>query len=215
MTLRAGFYIDGFNVYHALDRLGQDHLKWLDWHALASLLIPQTTERVERVVMCTAIKTTDTAKMLRHRTYIRALESKGVLCLRGHFADDPRSCRACGDAWDAPTEKQGDVNLAVSIIDDVHRGVVDHVYLVTADGDQVPTLKLLSDHFQEVKTTTLVMTGHSHNKYLLRYAGAKITIGVDHLEKCLFPRLIPGANAISRPTEYDPPPGWVAPHLRP
>ena len=28
--VRAAFYIDGFNLYHAIDRMGQPHLKWLN-----------------------------------------------------------------------------------------------------------------------------------------------------------------------------------------
>ncbi|ANP46258.1 NYN domain-containing protein [Candidatus Viadribacter manganicus] len=215
MTIRAAFYVDGFNVYHALKRLEQPHLKWLDWHALGTLLIPSRSETLEKVVICTAITTTNPGKQDRHRRYITALESKGVVCLRGHFADEERKCPDCSYTWEKPVEKQGDVNLALSVIDDAHRDNFDHCYLVTADGDQVATAKLLKQRFPAKRLTTLVITGHRHNHAILHVADAKITISENHLERCVFPKLVPGTPAVIRPSEYDPPADWVHPSQRP
>ena len=36
---RVSVYIDGFNLYHALDDLGESHLKWLDLWALSQTLV--------------------------------------------------------------------------------------------------------------------------------------------------------------------------------
>jgi hypothetical protein len=33
-TKRVSFYIDGFNLYHAIDELGDDRLKWLNLTSL-------------------------------------------------------------------------------------------------------------------------------------------------------------------------------------
>ena len=38
--LRIRAYIDGYNLYHALLRLGGSHLKWLDLSALMSRFVP-------------------------------------------------------------------------------------------------------------------------------------------------------------------------------
>jgi hypothetical protein len=205
MPIRAAFYIDGFNAYHALDGLNKPHLKWLDWVALATLVIPSKSESLVRTVICTAIKSNDALKQARHRRYIAALESKGAHCLRGHFADDPRKCRDCGNEWAAPVEKQGDVNLAISIINDAHRGVFDHCYLVTADGDQAATARMLKSDFPAKQLTSVILPGQRHNKFILSYGAKPMTLNEAHLERSLFPKLIQGAQAILRPTEYDPP----------
>jgi hypothetical protein len=160
---------------------------------------------LERIVLCTAIKTSDPDKQRRHRLYVAALESSGVVCLKGNFITEPRDCRKCGNGWDAPVEKQGDVNLAISIIDDAHKDLFDHCYLVTADSDQAATARMLKEGFPAKQLTTVVVTGRSHSKEILNRADAKITINHGHLERSLFPKLITGANAILRPTEYDPP----------
>jgi len=216
MPIRAAFYVDGFNVYHALDDLGQPHLKWLDWNALALRLIPSKTEELVKVTICTAIKPPHASdKAQRHRKYLNALKSTGVVCLQGDFAEEPRECRDCGATWKAPVEKQGDVNLAISIIDDAHRDVFDHCYLVTADSDQAATARLLKTAWPQKKLTTVVITGRSHCKALLAIADHKIVVSEASLEHSLFPSLITGPSAIRRPVEYDPPAGWVHPAARP
>jgi hypothetical protein len=83
----------------------------------------------------------------------------------------------------------------------------DHCYLVTADNDQAATARMLKADFPNKKLTSLVIIGRSHSKEILSHADAKIVIGLDHLNRCLLPKLIPGADAISRPPAYDPPEG--------
>jgi len=83
----------------------------------------------------------------------------------------------------------------------------DHCYLVTADSDQAATARLLKSNFPQKRLTTVVITGRHHSKAILPHADAKITINVTHLERSLFPKLITGANAVLRPSEYDPPGG--------
>lgn len=207
MLIRAAFYIDGFNAYHAIADLQRSHLKWLDWQALASILIPSKSEAVVKVCICTAVKTADVEKQLRHRAYLKALEHSGVECLRGHFANEERKCKSCGEVWRAPVEKQGDVNLALAVVSDAYDDVFDHCYLVTADSDQAAAARMLKAKFPKKKLTTVVITGRSHSKEILSHADAKITIGIGNLERALFPKLITGPQAILRPKEYDPPGG--------
>ena len=40
-TKRVFVYVDGFNLYHAIDDLNQDHLKWVNLWALSEKLIAQ------------------------------------------------------------------------------------------------------------------------------------------------------------------------------
>ena len=49
MKIRAAFYIDGFNLYHAIADLKEPFLKWLNLWELAATLIPRQSEEVVRV----------------------------------------------------------------------------------------------------------------------------------------------------------------------
>ena len=218
MPIKAAFYVDGFNLYHAIEDLGQHHLKWLDLRKLAQTMIPARSEELVRVVYCTAVKTHDKDKMLRHRAYLKALGAVGVDCLEGHFAFEDRHCSECGHAWKSPSEKQSDVNLAIGLIDDAHRSVFDHAYLVTADGDQAATVRLFIKRFSDKRITTVSPPLRSHNRMILEHAHDKIALNYHHIERILFPRAVlntDGSVAAIRLSLYDPPPGWVTPEQRP
>ena len=60
--LRALFYVDGFNLYHALHDLNRPRLKWLSLHALAQKLIPNRSERLVGVVYFSAYASRRAAK---------------------------------------------------------------------------------------------------------------------------------------------------------
>ena len=49
MTKRSAFYIDGLNLYHAIDNLNQPHLKWLCLTTLADTIIPSRDEDVTKI----------------------------------------------------------------------------------------------------------------------------------------------------------------------
>lgn len=207
MTDRAAFYIDGFNLYHAIDDLQQNHLKWLNMWALAELLIPSKSETLEKIVWCTAIRTDDPQKMLRHRQYIAALKGTGITCLVGHFSKEDRDCRNCGETWQAPVEKQGDVNLAIALIDDAYNDVFDHAYLVTSDSDQAATVKLMAERFPKKKVTTVSPPGRSHCKEILAITPHKIALNQSQIERCLLPKqvIVGGQHIATRHASYDPP----------
>jgi hypothetical protein len=59
MVDRAALYVDGFNLYHAIDDLQLDYLKWLNLWKLGELLIPSMSETLAKVVYCTAICSDD------------------------------------------------------------------------------------------------------------------------------------------------------------
>jgi hypothetical protein len=220
MPENAALYVDGFNLFHAIDGLKKNYLKWLDLWSLGELIIPSRSQRLRRVVYCTAIRNDDQQKMLRHREYIKALETRGVECLRGHFSTENASCRKCGTSWEKQVEKQGDVNLALSLLDDAYRNVFDHAYLLTSDGDQCATVRLLKQRFPDKKLTTVAPPGRAHNKMIFEIADAKITITENHLERSMFLGpvvMTPDQRSVAarRPKEYNPPPGWVDPACRP
>lgn len=206
-------YIDGFNLYHAISDLGEAHLKWLDLVKLGNLIIPGKTETLVQVTYCTAFYPGDSTKRWRHEQYLNALHVTGVVTLMGHYIHEPRDCHKCGHEWEKPTEKQTDINVALSLFNDARLDVFDTAYLVTADSDQGATAKFLATNFPQKKLVTVAPPNRNFSTSILANAIDKITLNKTHIERCLFGNVVfkEGMRAGRRPREYDPPAGWKAP----
>lgn len=216
--VRSAFYIDGFNLYHAIDDLGKPHLKWLSYWHLAQKVIPQQSQTLVRVVWCTARHTRDPSKSGRHDLLCRAQAMHGVEVIKGHFVDERRECRSCGSSWQAPSEKEGDINVAINLIRDAFLDIYDHAYLLTADSDQVATVRMMRKQFPAKQITIVVPPGRRRSEHLHHASGGNsIQLSEAHLEWAVSPAvcLQAGQPAVRRPTIYDPPPGWVHPQNRP
>ena len=219
--MRAALYIDGFNFYHAVDNLNQPFLKWLNLWALGNRIIDTKTESLVRVVWCTAKKPHSPEKNQRHQEYITALKLEGVEVLEGHFIEDSIECNDCHRVWSAPKEKESDINLALSVIDDAYQDLVDHFYLLTSDSDQGATARFFAKRFPKKKLTSVVPPGMEASKAIRTHTPHKIKIHESYLEQCLLPPLrtdeIEGKKTLRyrRPPKYNPPPGWVPPDKRP
>lgn len=50
-----------------------------------------------------------------------------------------------------PEEKRTDVNIALEILDDAHRGLVDEIVLVSGDSDLAPALQKVKRHFPGIR----------------------------------------------------------------
>ncbi len=202
---RAAVYVDGFNLFHALDDLKRPYLKWLDIPAMMSAIIP-TSEVLKRTVWCSAFKPTNRSRMLRHAAYLSALEARGVNCLMGHFIAHAQGCNACGHRWTSWTEKQGDVNMALSVLNDAHANLFDVAYLITADGDHAATARVLKQQFPHKKVVSVSPPGRGHNRFILEWCDARITLTTDHVEAALLPEVVRGrGRTVVRPVAYDPP----------
>jgi hypothetical protein len=90
---RVSVYIDGFNLYHALDDLGESHLKWLDLWALSETLI-RKNEAVTTVKYFSAYATWMPASYRRHQRYVAALQAQGVQFIEGRFKEKPMQCKS-------------------------------------------------------------------------------------------------------------------------
>ncbi len=65
-------YVDGFNMYHAIENHLPEHFKWLDYRKLVqSLLGPD--EALKQVILFTAYPEWDSTKLARHKNYLKVL----------------------------------------------------------------------------------------------------------------------------------------------
>ena len=146
-----------------------------------------------------------------------ALENVGVTTVKGHYVHEDSDCSRCGRHWKNPTEKETDINLALSLITDAQDDVFDRAYLVSADSDQAATARVFRDRFPEKQLITVAPPGRNFSVDIARYtSGNRLAITKDHLDWTVFPAIVMrGTNPSGRrPREYDPPEWWVHPRDR-
>src|SRR5580693_9334184 len=134
-------FVDGFNLYHALDYFesGPNHnkfrkYKWLNLKKLASMFV-FGKDTLEEVLYFTTIATWDAGKTVRHKLYIKALESQGVHTIYGEFKRKKKHCRLCGGDFPSVEEKQTDVNIALRLLVRAIQERYDKAIIISGDTD--------------------------------------------------------------------------------
>lgn len=207
MPVRAGFYIDGFNFYHAVNDLGQPHLKWMSYARLAEALLNRD-ESVAIVRFFSALATHRPASMARHVELNAALRAEGVDIVLGQFKGRNTRCKACGAQWKHPEEKESDVNVALHLLDDCYRGLIDVAYIVSTDSDIAPAARMVRQRLPHIQLVTVSTPGRSHSKEMLSVCQRKARATQALVEACLLPEKMfdsDGDLVATRPAEYSPP----------
>lgn len=140
---RTTVYIDGFNLYHAIDDLKKPHLKWVDLHALGESLLREG-EVLAAVKYFSAFATWMPSSHAKHRAFVDALRLRGVETFMAQFKEKPRSCRMCKSTWIAHEEKETDVQIAVHMVADAMSSEVDRLIAITADTDLTPAIRMIA-----------------------------------------------------------------------
>lgn len=146
--MKVAAYIDGFNAYHAIDRLGEPALKWLDYHSLAASMLREG-DTLERVVFYTALTPWSPEKRARHVNFLEALRHTGVQVRESRFTRPRKYCKPMDRYCKNYEEKQTDVSIAVDVLADCYDGNADRILLVTADSDQVPLVRQVRSRFPD------------------------------------------------------------------
>jgi uncharacterized LabA/DUF88 family protein len=199
-------YIDGFNLYHALVKFGDDKLKWLDLSLLSKRLISPRTEQIAGIFYFSAFAHWLPAKKTRHEEYVKALTARGVTCILGHFKNKSRKCHACKATWVAHEEKETDVSIGINLLNDAYKGRYDKAYLVTRDSDLMPAVRMVKSEFptKHIVAVAPPLMGHSNDLITVCHSKKKIT--ATHVKACLLPKKVysaTGVLAATRPAEYD------------
>lgn len=214
--MRVIAYIDGFNLYHAIDDIGKldpkrpnkparrrPHLKWLNlWILCQSITRPG--EVLEEVNYFSAFATWLPNPHRRHIEYIKALKHVGVKCIMGHFKTKQRRCTACGAEWKAHEEKETDSHMAARLVLDACQNRYDRMILITADSDIKPAIDLVKSEFPEKQVFVVAPPGR---KAHARGISPRLEITAGRLEKHLLPEHAVGPNGsflFQRPPNYDP-----------
>ena len=93
--MRVACYVDGFNLYHAIDDLQKSHLKWLDLRALAQSLC-----RPGRLFL--SLCNLAAWPLQQAPTALQAL---GIECHMAGFSEQTARCKGCRSNLEAPREE--------------------------------------------------------------------------------------------------------------
>jgi uncharacterized LabA/DUF88 family protein len=151
-------YIDGFNLYHSIDEIGNPKLKWINFWRLSESFI-RNGEILTKVSFFTAVLRWNLEKQQRHRNFIAACEAVNVTVVESTFKKTKRYCRQFDRRCRFDEEKQTDVSFALSVTRDAYEDVFDRAILLTADSDQVPTSRLLRERFPGKQVTLVAPPG--------------------------------------------------------
>ncbi len=187
---RVAVYVDGFNLYHAIDELNVPKLKWLNLDALArSLLRPQET-----LVKChyfTSIVDWNPKKEANHRAYIAAQRAQGLTITYGTFKTSKKHCAQFSRQCLFREEKRTDVALGVQIVADALTDVFDRLILVTADTDQIPSVSLVHKLRSNIQLTWAAPPNRMRNaREIGKIVKDRIEIKAGRLAACRLPQVI-------------------------
>lgn len=204
---RVSCFIDGFNLYHAIDALNKDYLKWVDYFGLASAFIMPSKEELAAVYYFSALPEWDPPKRERHEAFNDAIQAKGVQSIIGKFKKKRQRCPHCHETWNGHEEKETDVQIALYMMKSVLQKECDKILLVSADSDFVPAVKMIKGISPDFPVVLLTPPGRSKRALDLRLAADRFaTIKPKHLERNLLPeKLAHQGRTILRPDGYAPP----------
>jgi uncharacterized LabA/DUF88 family protein len=162
---RIFFFVDGFNLYHALnyfsgapDRNRYRKYKWLSLAKLAECFA-RKADKIVGIEYFTTLATWDPAKVARHRVFIKAQISEGVSVVYGEFKLRDKRCRLCGRVYQAHEEKQTDVNIAVRLLQLAFQDQYDKAVIVSGDTDLLPALKAVQRVFPGKEVGVVIPIG--------------------------------------------------------
>lgn len=202
MSTRVIVYIDGFNLYHAIDDLQKPHLKWLDLWKLSTKLI-RPTETLCAVKYFTAYATWRPESYRRHERYVAALEAVGVTPIIGHFKAKSVRCQAiCKQNYTTHEEKETDVNIGIHLVADALNDRFDRALVISADTDLNSAVLLTRAEALGKYVDIVAPPGRMNRNSATLFAVTKGKIA-----DSLFPAIVTLADGsvIVRPERYDPP----------
>jgi uncharacterized LabA/DUF88 family protein len=206
--IRSSFFIDGFNLYHAIKRLNEPHLKWVDLMRLMHRQISPKTETVQAVYYFSAYAYWLPDQKIRHEQYVAALNASGVQVVLGQFKDKHKHCHDCGTTWVQHEEKETDVNVALYVLNEAYRNTYDRAYIISRDSDLKPAVEMVKMQFPEKEIFIVAPPHLGHSNDLIQVADGKQKIKKTQIAESLFPASVQdrvGNVVATRPLEYDPP----------
>jgi uncharacterized LabA/DUF88 family protein len=156
---RVAFFIDGFNVYHALDEQKKYwKYKWLNYAKLATCYIT-TKDTVNNIFYFSALAYWNPEKVRRHNILISGLKHFGVEVILGEFKLKDKKCRSCHCLYQTYEEKQTDVNISIKLFQEAIYDNYDTAIIISGDSDLIPALKVVKTTFPTKQIGIIIPIG--------------------------------------------------------
>ncbi len=201
-------FIDGFNLYHAIDKLRRPELKWLNLITLSQTFIKPLSEKLVTAYYFSAYADHMSEPVQkRQKTYVQALALQGIQPILGLFKMKNKKCPECRHRWIGHEEKETDSNISLFLLDLAYQNAFDRALIISNDSDLAPAIRMVRSRFPEKDLTTVAPPHCYHSNELIRASSSKTKIRIEHLERCLLPAAVTDASrlvSISRPKEYTP-----------
>jgi uncharacterized LabA/DUF88 family protein len=207
------FYVDGFNFYHGFKSYIDSNADWKNYYWIdfvklySHFVFPDDGQELHRVKYFTAPPSNDSKRSKQSALFgaNKVLNGDKFEVINGHYSDKFITCKAlCKEEFKVPEEKCTDVNLALHIVQDCMAGDVDVVVLITADSDQLSTIKLLKAKFPKVKVRLYFPPDRRSNE--LRSEISPVVFLENHEDK--FKKSIMPSEVRSEKKKYTKPPDW-------
>jgi uncharacterized LabA/DUF88 family protein len=159
--IRVACYIDGFNVYHAIDDISRasrgtdNYLKWLDLRKLMEVFTDKAVHEIVSIKYFSAYATWMPGPYARHQLYVQALRNSKVEVILGQFKEKDLYCKNCKTTFRGHEEKESDVNLACHLTADAYRDIFDQAFIVSRDSDLSQPIRFLTEHFPKKKVKVI------------------------------------------------------------
>jgi len=186
---RVAVFIDGFNLYHALDDNQYYHkYKWLDLTKLAHCFAGVKDEIVD-VFYFTTYATWDKNKVAKHKDYVRALQFSNVKVIFGAFRKVDRKCKICRKQYKTFEEKRTDVNIAIKLFETAALDVWDKALIVSGDSDLIPAIEAVKKSFVSKRLGIVIPIGRRAEE-LKQVSDFHMKLKEKHLSSCQLEELI-------------------------
>ncbi|MGA2297498.1 MAG: NYN domain-containing protein [FCB group bacterium] len=157
---RTTFIIDGFNLYHSVVEASWDlhnaSTKWLDIHSLCKsyLHVIGNNSQIENIYYFSALayhlQQNYPGKIHRHKLFIKALESTGIIVKLGRFKTKEMYCDTCKKMITKHEEKETDVAMATTIFEILIKNDADTIVIISGDTDLAPVIRTAKDLFPKI-----------------------------------------------------------------
>lgn len=169
---------------------------------MRSLLKPH--QQLVAVRYFTAMVRDDPSAEQRQKIYLNALAAHdSILEIRkGRFQKKIKTCWSCHRSWDDYEEKESDVSLAVSLVEDGVSGLFDTALLVSADSDMSPGIRALK---RLVPGTRVIaaMPPHRRSFGLSTTCDAAFPISMTKVRQSQLPEVVTaGGHSFRRPAHW-------------
>ena len=169
---RIQFFVDGFNLYHAIAYLksAKDHqrfckYKWMSLAQLARCYVTDKADTITGINYFTTLATWDAGKVARHMLFIKAQEAEGVTVVYGEFKRKDRFCQLCHRRSISVEEKQTDVNIALRLFQLAVQDRYDTAIIISGDTDLLPAVKAVQTTFPKKKIGVVIPIGRASEDF--------------------------------------------------